>query len=153
MSFIEDIMGAKARRQSEYFTAGQYLARINDFKEGENRTGRKFVVLECTILDSDNPDAHPRGCLRSWLLMKDKETTGRNLRGMLCGTLGISDDDLTIEMVTRALTPDPESGKSALAGLKVVIHGKNIKTQRGSDFTLLNFMPADQEAENLKDAI
>jgi hypothetical protein len=153
MSFIDDIANTSARRQSEYFGVGQYFARIDDFKEGENRSGRAFVVLECTILDSDNLDAHPKGCARSWLLMQDKETTPRNVRAMLCGVLGISDEGLTTDMIKRALTPDQSTGKSALAGLKVVIHGKNIVTRRGTDFTLLNFMTADQEATTLNDAV
>jgi hypothetical protein len=67
--------------------------------------------------------------------------------------LGISDEGLTTDMIKRALTPDQSTGKSALAGLKVVIHGKNIVTRRGTDFTLLNFMTADQEATNLNDAV
>lgn len=153
MSFIDEIANSSARRQSEYFGVGQYLARIDDFKEGENRSGRKFVVLECTVLDSDNLDANPKGCARSWLLMQDKETTPRNVRAMLCGALGISDEGLTPDMISRALTADEETGKSALAGLKVVIHGKNIVTRRGTDFTLLNFMTADQEATSLNDAV
>lgn len=153
MSFIDDIINTSARRQSEYFGVGQYFARIDDFKEGENRSGRAFVVLECTVLDSDNPDEHPKGCARSWLLMQDKETTARNVRAMLCGVLGISDDGLTTEMIKKSLTPDKKTGKSALSGLKVIIHGKNIVTRRGTDFTLLNFMTANQEADSLNDAV
>lgn len=153
MSFIDEIANTSARRQSEYFGVGQYLARIDDFKEGENRSGRKFVVLECTVLDSDNLDENPKGCARSWLLMQDKETTPRNVRSMLCGALGISDEGLTPDMITRAITPDQDTGKSALSGLKVVIHGKNYVTRRGTDFTLLNFMTADQDATSLNDAV
>ena len=153
MSFIDEIATAQARRQSEYFGVGQYLVRIDDFKEGENRSKRRFVVLECTVLDSDDLDENPKGCARSWLLMQDKETTPRNVRAMLCGALGISDDGLTTEMISRALTPDVDTGKSALSGLKVVIHGKNIVTKRGTDFTLLNFLTADQDASTLADAV
>jgi hypothetical protein len=153
MSFIDQIAASTARRQSEYFGVGKYLARIDDFKEGANRAGRSFVVLECTILDSDDLESNPKGCARSWLLMQDKETTPRNVRAMLCGVLGISDEGLTTEMIVNALTPDEETGKSALSGLKVVIHGKNMVTRRGTDYTLLNFMTADQEATSLDNAV
>jgi hypothetical protein len=150
MSFIDQIANTQARRTSEYFGVGQYLVRIDDFKEGANRAGREFVVLECTVLDSDDLEANPKGSKRSWLLMTDMETTAKNVRSMLCAVLGISDDGLTVEMITRALTPD-ESGKSALAGLKSFVHAKNIKTRRGTDFTLCNYSTVNQEATSLED--
>ena len=153
MSFIDQIADATARRQSEYFSAGQYFVRIDDFKEGENRKGREFVVLECTVLDSDNTDEHPKGSQRSWLLMQDMETTAKNVRAMLCAVLGISDEGLNTDMISKALTPDRKTGKSALAGLKTVIHAKVIQTRRGTDFTLLNFSTANQDANDLNDAI
>jgi len=153
MSFIDQVASTTARRQSEYFGVGKYLVRIDDFKEGENRSNRAFVVLECTVLDSDDLNANPKGCARSWLLMQDKETTPRNVRAMLCGVLGISDEGLTPEMIGNALTPDTDTGKSALSGLKVIVHGKNLVTRRGTDFTLLNFMTADQDATGLDNAV
>ena len=153
MSFIDKVDDATARRQSEYFSAGQYFVRIDDFKEGENRKGREFVVLECTVLDSNDLETHPKGSQRSWLLMQDMETTAKNVRAMLCAVLGISDDGLTTEMITKALTPDKKTGKSALSGLKAVIHAKVVQTRRGTDFTLLNFSTANQDANNLNDAI
>lgn len=153
MSFIDQVSEATARRQSEYFTPGNYLVRIDDFKEGENRKGREFVVLETTVLDADDLEGHPRGSQRSWLLMLDMETTPKNVRAMLCAVLGITDDGLTTDMITKALTAQKKTGKSALAGLKTVIHAKNIKTRRGTDFTLLNFNTANQDADSLDSAI
>lgn len=153
MSFIDQVAESDTRRQSEYFTAGHYLVRIDDFKEGENRKGRAFVVLETTVLDADNLDEHPKGSERSWLLMQDQETTPRNVRAMLCAVLGLSDTGLDKKMIAKALTPHKETGKSALSGLKTVIHAKDIQTRRGTDFTLLNFATANQEASTLEEAI
>jgi len=153
MSFLDQIDEASARRQSEYFSPGSYLVRIDDFKEGENRKGREFIVLETTVLDSDNLEEHPKGAQRSWLLMQDMETTAKNIRAMLCAVLGISDEGLTRDMIGKALTPDSKTGKSALAGLKTVVHAKLVKTRRGTDFTLLNFSTANQDANDLNDAI
>jgi hypothetical protein len=153
MSFIDQIAESDTRRQSEYFEAGHYLVRIEDFKEGENRKGRAFVVLETVVLDSDDLESHPKGSERSWLLMQDLETTPRNVRAMLCGVLGVSDSGLDKNMIARSLTPDEETGRSALSGLKTVIHAKDIKTRKGTDFTLLNFATANQEATTLEEAI
>lgn len=153
MSFLDQVANTSARRQSEYFGVGQYLVKINDFKEGQNRNARAFVVLETTVLDSNNLDQNPKGSLRSWLLMQDMETTARNVRGMLCAVLGIDDSGLTKEMIEKALTPSDETGKSALSGLKVMINAQNKLTKRGTDFTLLNFITCKQSAESLSDAL
>lgn len=151
MSFIQQIANADARRQSEYFVPGQYLVVINDFKEGKNRKGRDFVVLETTVLDSDNPAEHPAGSSRSWLCMQDVDSTAGNIRGMLCAVLGVADSALSVDMITAALTPDEETGKSSIAGLRAIIHARNIMTKAGRPFTLLNFAAAADDAETLKD--
>jgi uncharacterized protein YidB (DUF937 family) len=85
--------------------------------------------------------------------MQDMETTAKNIRAMLCAVLGISDEGLTRDMIGKALTPDSKTGKSALAGLKTVVHAKLVKTRRGTDFTLLNFSTSNQDANDLNDAI
>lgn len=149
MSLSDRIFESTAPRKSEYFSAGQYLVEILNFKESENRSGRKFVVLETRVLDSDQPETHPSGSLRSWLLMSDMQTTPKNIKGMLLGVLGITESALTKEMIDKALEPDPETGVSALAGLRVHVHAKDIKTQRGSDFTLCNFYTAKQDVDNI----
>ncbi len=151
MSFIQQIAQVEARRQSEYFTEGQYLVRIDDFKEGANRKGREFVVLETTVIDSDNPAQHPAGCQRTWLSMKDIDSTPRNIRAMLCQVLRVSDAGLTWEMIENALTPDEHTGRSALAGLRALVQARNIPTKKGGTFTILNFAAAADDAKSLKD--
>lgn len=152
MSFLNKVASATATRQSEYFSPGSYLVRVDAFKEGKNRKGRDFVVLETTVLDSDNEDS-PCGSRRSWLLMQDMDTTPRNVRAMLCAVLNISDDALTLEMIQNALEPDEETGKSAIAGLKVFANARTIETKRGTEFTLLTWNAVDQDATNIEDAI
>jgi len=151
MSFINQIANADARRQSEYFQPGQYLVSITDFKQGKNRKGREFVVLETTVIDSDNTAVHPAGAERSWLSMLDVDSTARNIRGMLCAVLGVADHALTVDMITAAMTPDEETGKSSLAGLRAIVHARNIITKAGSPYTLLNFAAAADNATSLSD--
>lgn len=151
MSFIQQIAQADARRQSEYFQPGQYLVSITDFKQGKNRKGREFVVLETTVIDSDNLNDHPAGAERSWLCMVDVDSTARNVRGMLCAVLGVADHALTVDMINAAMTPDDATGKSSLAGLRAIVHARNIITKAGSPYTLLNFAAASDDATSLSD--
>lgn len=149
MSFIDQIISSDARRQSEYFTPGSYLVEINDFKQGKNRKGRDYVVLETSVIDSDSPSNHPRGSKRTWLCMQDVDSTPRNVRGMLCAVLGVSNEGLTADMVEEALTPDEDTGKSSLAGLRAYIHARNVPTKAGGTYTLLNFAAAADDAESI----
>lgn len=149
MSFIDQVISSDARRQSEYFQPGSYLVEIEDFKQGANRKGREFVVLETSVIDSDNLGLHPRGAKRSWLCMLDVDSTPRNIRGMLCAVLGVSNEGLTADMVSEALTPDEETGKSSLCGLRAYVHARNVPTKKGGTFTLLNFSAAADDASSL----
>jgi len=150
MSFAKLVSRADARRQSSYFTPGSYVVRVDDFKEGTNRKGRDYVVLETTVLDSSDLNEAPAGCQRSWLLMCDVDSTARNVRGMLCAVLNIGNDELTLEMITKALEPDADTQVSSLAGLKAFVHARNVTTQKGGVYTLLNFTGVSDDVESLE---
>jgi len=149
MGFRDQIKDAESRRQSEYVTPGRYLFKIEDFKEGENRKGREFVVVEMTVIDSDDTDKHPKGSERSWLQMTDTDTAARNIRGFLCRALNVPDAGLTDEMIDKAFTPKKATGKSPLAGLLIGVNARMIQTRKGTDFTVVDFYPVEQDAESL----
>jgi hypothetical protein len=151
MSFRSQLKNTAARRQSEYVTPGQYLFEILDFKEGENRKGRSFVVVEMQVLDSDDTNRHPRGSERSYLQMTDTDTAAKNVRGFLTRALNVPDEGLTDEMIDKAFEPLEETGKSPLAGLKIGVNARNIVTRKGSDFTVVDFYSVDQDMESLED--
>lgn len=149
MGFRDQIKDAESRRQSEYVTPGRYLFKIEDFKEGENRKGREFVVVEMTVIDSDDTEKHPKGSERSWLQMTDTDTAARNIRGFLCRALNVPDAGLTDEMIDKAFTPKKATGKSPLAGLLIGVNARMIQTRKGTDFTVVDFYPVEQDAESL----
>lgn len=151
MSFRNQLKNTAARRQSEYVTPGQYLFEILDFKEGQNRKGREFVVVEMKVLDSDDTSRHPAGSERSYLTMTDTDTAASNIRGFLTRALNVSDEGLTNEMIDAAFEPNEESGKSLLAGLKIGVNARNIVTRKGNDFTVVDFYSVDQNMESLED--
>ena len=149
MGFRDQVKSTEGRRQSEYVTPGRYLFQVIDFKEGENRKGREFVVVEMSVIDSDNPERHPAGSERSWLQMTDTDTAAKNIRGFLCRALNVPDASLTDEMIDKAFDPKASTGKSPLAGLKIGVNAREITTRRGNPFTVVDFYSVDQEIESL----
>ena len=149
MGFREQVKNSEARRQSEYFSPGRFLVEICDFKEGENRNGREFVVLETTVLDSDNTTLHPKGAERTWLQMTDQDAAPRNIRGFLCKALNVPDTALSDGMIDAAFEPDAHTGRSPLSGLKLGVLAREIITKRGTPFTLCDFLSTDQDATEI----
>ncbi len=149
MGFRDQVASAESRRQSEYVTPGRYIFKIEDFKESENRKGREFVVVEMTVVDSDNPERHPKGSERSWLQMTDTDTSARNVRGFLCRALNVPDAGLTDAMIDKAFTPKKTTGKSPLSGLIIGVNARMIQTRKGTDFTVVDFYAVDQSVEAL----
>lgn len=149
MGFRDQVKSSEGRRQSEYVTPGRYLFEIIDFKEGANRKGREFVVVEMSVADCDDPARHPKGSERSWLQMTDTDTAAKNIRGFLCRALNVPDSALTDEMIDKAFEPKADTGKSPLAGLKIGVNAREITTRRGNPFTIVDFHSVDQDVETL----
>jgi hypothetical protein len=149
MGFRDQVKNTEARRQSEYVTPGRYLFQIIDFKEGENRKGREFVVVEMSIVDCDDLSNHPVGSERSWLQMTDTDTAAKNIRGFLSRALNVPDASLTDEMIDKAFDPREDTGKSPLAGLNIGVNAREITTRKGNPFTIVDFYSVDQEITSL----
>lgn len=149
MGFRDQVKNSEARRQSEYFSPGRYLVEIRDFKEGENRNGREFVVLETSVLDAEDKTMHPKGAERTWLQMTDQDAAPRNIRGFLCKALNVPDTALSDEMIDAAFESDADTGRSPLSGLKLCVHAREIITKRGTPFTLCDFVSVDQDATEI----
>jgi hypothetical protein len=149
MGFRDSVKTADARRQSEYVQPGRYLFEIIDFKEGANRKGREFVVVEMSVIASDNEERHPKGAERSWLQMTDTDVAAKNIRGFLCRALNVPDAALTDTMIDKAFEPKKATGKSPLASLRIGVNAREITTRRGNPFTVVDFHSVDQDAETL----
>lgn len=149
MGFRDSVKTAEGRRQSEYVQPGRFLFEIIDFKEGESRKGREFVVVEMKTVDSDNLERHPVGSERSWMQMTDTDTAAKNIRGFLCRALNVPDSALTDEMIDKAFEPKASTGKSPLASLRIGVNAREITTRRGNPFTIVDFYSVDQELDSL----
>lgn len=144
--FLDEIVGAKPTRQSEYFVPGHYLVQIIDFKRAETRKRRPFIVLETTVLDSDVADLGT-GSEASWMQMLDSDLAPANIKNFIQRALNLSEKGVTKEIIAKALAQNPDTGRSFLSGLKIEIVAKEITTKAGTPFTVLNFIavPADKQ--------
>jgi len=144
--FLDEVVGAKPTRQSEYFVPGHYLVQIIDFKRAETRKRRPFIVLETTVLDSDVADLGT-GSEASWMQMLDSDLAPANIKNFIQRALNLSEKGVTKEIIAKALAQNPDTGRSFLSGLKIEIVAKEITTKAGTPFTVLNFIavPADKQ--------
>ena len=144
--FLDEIAGAKPTRQSEYFVPGHYLVQIIDFKRAETRKRRPFIVLETTVLDSDVAELST-GSEASWMQMLDSDLALANLKNFIQRALNLSEKGVTKEIIAKALSQNPDTGRSFLSGLKIEIVAKEITTKAGNPFTVLSFInvPADKQ--------
>lgn len=144
--FVDEILSAQAARQSQYFVPGHFLVKILNFKRAETRKKRPFIVLETVVLDSDQED-FTAGTEASWMQMLDMDTSAGNIKNFITRALNISPESVTKDVVVKALTPNPQNGRSFLAGLKLEIVAKEITTKAGNPFTVLNFIPVPAEKQ------
>lgn len=145
--FVDEILSAKPTRQSQYFIPGRFLVQILDFKRAETRKRRPFIVLETAVLDSDTEELST-GSEATWMQMLDSDLAPANLKNFIQRALNLSEKDVNKEIIAKALTQNPETGRSFLAGLKIEIKAKEIITKAGNPFTQLSFIsvPADKQA-------
>jgi hypothetical protein len=148
MDFYSEISDATASRDSSFFTPGRYVVRVDDWKAGATRapSERPFYALETTILASDNHDLHPIGSQATCMQMKDTDMAPKNMKAYLMGVLGIEASQITSDLARKVLSPDPDTGKSPVAGLVIDVVAVGITTRAGNPFTKCSFSSRDPEA-------
>jgi hypothetical protein len=152
-NFFQRLDKEQGKRQSEYFSAGNFLCEISNISEGENRTGRGFIVVELKILRSDQPNVFV-GEIRSWLQMKDKEQTTSNLVTFFMNLLDITRQELTAKMMYEFIQPDPKTGVSPLKGKILEVRAKDIIIKStGKPFTVLDFYHVKEMPQGQDDSV
>jgi len=145
------ILNAQSTHNSKYYTPGDYIAVIRDVIAKDTRNGRPIVVIETEIRATNNPTEHPIGSLATQAYMQDTNAGPGNTKTAIRDILGVTDEQLEgeagQEVIIRCLSPDPDTGKSPLAGVTVRVTAINRPTTKGQPFTLTTFRKA---AENEK---
>lgn len=129
MGRFNGISSAKFNEGGIYFLKGNYLIRVDKVKVGTTRMGIEFFVVECTILESDNPERKPKSSV-SWLCMSDKDLYLANINhfcSIACDIPSEEVDEAGVELVVSEENP--------LAGTILRVQATDIKTRAGKDFT------------------
>lgn len=150
MSFLDNVVAATARRQSEYFVPGNYLVEVLDVKLSKTRKGRECIIVETKVLDSHDLAAHPTGSERTWLQMTDNDMAPKNFKLFVSKALNVPAERLDVKQIEKTLEPQKGTGRSVLAGVRIEVQAKSIKTKAGSDFTLMDFISVAQDKEKLQ---
>ena len=151
MGLYDDIAGATATLQSRYVSPGTYVAVVADWKEGVSRKGDSFVVLEMTVLASDNHVEHPVGSAMSWMVMLKHDSAPGNIKRAIMEIVALQEEgQVTSALCKAVLTPneDPERGEvgvSPTAGTVIDVVATNTKTRAGNDFTRVTFRYRDPD--------
>jgi hypothetical protein len=151
MGLYDEIAGAAAARQSTYVSAGTYVAVVGDWKEGVRRQGDAFVVLEMTVLASDNHEKHPVGSAMSWMVMLKHDSAPGNIKRAIMEIVALQEEgQVTSDLCKAVLTPNEdeergEVGVSPTAGTIIDVVATTTKTRAGNDFTRVTFRYRDPD--------
>jgi len=151
MGLYDEIAGAAATLQSRYVTPGTYVGSVNDWKEGITRKGDDFVVLEMTVLASDNHEEHPVGSAMSWMVMLKHDSAPGNIKRAIMEIVALQEEGQVTPALCKAVlsaNEDAERGEvgvSPTAGTIIDVVATNTKTRAGNDFTRVTFRYRDPD--------
>ncbi len=151
MGLYDEIAGATASLQTSYLTPGTYVACVTDWKGGTSRKGDEFVVLEMTVLASDNHEDHPVGSAMCWMVMLRHDASPGNLKRAIMEIVALQEEgQVTRDLCKAVLTPNEDAergevGVSPTAGTIIDVLATNTKTRAGNDFTRATFRYRDPD--------
>ena len=141
MGIFATVADSKPTVGGKYFLPGNYLVEIQRCKEGETRKKIPFFVVECKIIQSDNPDMKV-GTDCSWLVMMDKDAAPGNIKAFVMAAAGVEEDE-----VDEAGCEEICSERQPLAGTKMRVEAYNKPTKAGMPFTRLNWELVEDASE------
>lgn len=152
-SMFSGIRDAKAT-QSLYFKDGTYLVRLDNLAMRKNRQQMDIAVIETTIvavLDDADGKALRVGQEPSQVISRGGKAGDyflRDIKGFICGALGVSDDEVTEEACARIFA----DGASPMRGLLVEVNCYTRLSKQGNPITVHRWqgeVSADRAVEAL----
>lgn len=129
--------GIENARPSEgglFFEPGVYKVRIKACKSFETRKKHTAFIVECTVLESDNPK-RPPGCEPSWVVTLDKEPALGNIKSFIAAAT-----QSKVEEITEAVVEAVVAVANPLKGTVMRVIAQNIQTkEKKLDFTVLKW--------------
>lgn len=161
---------AKASFDAVYCGRGHYLLRIDNVKTDQNRTKRRFVAVEMTVLHTfDDGDGHIDTAIKStWhqpgasvsdIMMQDSDYFLGDLKAFIANVAGISQAEVTPKRCSQVTDP---KGPQPFAGLVVEMRNRQKPTRpttqnpQGGVFTKRTYVrewKASEFSELLSDKI
>lgn len=138
-SIFNRIAEAQALNNSTYFVDGHYLVEILDAQVKENRHGLQIAIVECRVEKCSNPTVRV-GSSVSWICKLQGSDVGpRDLKTQFCGIVNCRPSQVSAELLEKSFSPDPATGVSPLAGTKCYVYAHILQTQKGGQFTKVEF--------------
>lgn len=141
MGVFGGIKDAKKQAGGVYFKKGVYVVEVKAVKTGKTRKNVIFFVVECKIIESDNPE-RSAGMSVSWMVTADKDAFLSNVRGFVAEAT-----DVDFESVDE---PDAEavcSQDNPLEGLIIKAEAVDVPTKAGGTYTRVTWERLPEEIQ------
>lgn len=141
MGIFSGMKDAKKQVGGVYFKKGVYVVEVKAVKTGKTRKGVIFFVVECKILESDNPERTP-GMSVSWMVTADKDAFLSNVRGFVAEATDVdfeTVDEVDAEAVCATDNP--------LEGLIISAEAVDVPTKAGSNYTRVTWERIPEEMQ------
>lgn len=144
MGLFSGVEQAQATKGGVYVLPGSYLVEVVACHPIRNRKREDLVLVELKIVESTNAERKP-GTSMSWLPKVQTDTFLPNIKAYFAAIFDSPESDVTeavCEMAMDTVGPNGQVTKTGLAhGRRVRLNAQMVKTQKGGDFTKLNWSP------------
>lgn len=149
-AMFDGIENAKGRMSSNYIRPGRYWANIKACKASANRKGEQFVAVEMQVIkviDDDNGNGHRVLEDVTHMLMAKHDSFMGNIKKMISDILDVPQEEITSDEAMQIVSPE-----QPLANTVVEFNAFNTKTQKGNDFTVVDYsreIPINETAKHV----
>lgn len=144
-SIFKSIAASKVSSGGVYFLPGNYLVSVVKAFVMTSRKGTPLVVVECEILESDNPE-RAVGTRASWVVNMSQDAGPGNVKGFIAAAIGVNPSDTAKvdSEVTPEFCEEAFGETNPLMDVRMRLQCSLVKTKAGSDFTRHIWIPSDQ---------
>lgn len=143
MGYFSGIGDVKTTNSNPYFVPGQFVLKVEKTAVGESTRAGKgaFFVSEFHILESNTQERPPGTTVADIQFFSKGEISLANIKRVVGAILACDPNEVTEEVMEKVT----EGEGTLLAGRYVYCNAYNIVTQKGNDFTRLDFRPLTEE--------
>lgn len=142
MGRYDGVENASVTEGGNYFSPGNYVVMVNECKEGETRKGLPFNVVNCRVIESDNPEFRP-GSEVCWWVDMTKDAAKGNVKQFAMAATEAPASDINKKGLSEIFGEDQHLSDIGPGGTPLIIrvNAYNKNTQAGKPFTRLKWVP------------